>query len=87
MQITEDDLKLSKSRHNLEQIQATTNIYISLWKPLSCPIKTAMQMHANSHNTDLHYFTTSFDSAQAQATVSLATNNSASTTCPPNLAT
>eukprot|EP00957_Ditylum_brightwellii_P003512 266019-Ditylum_brightwellii.AAC.1 len=27
-------------------------MYISLWKPLACPIKSAMQMHANSHNTD-----------------------------------
>eukprot|EP00957_Ditylum_brightwellii_P030855 2337954-Ditylum_brightwellii.AAC.1 len=52
MQITEDDLKMSKSNHNQEQVQAATNMYISLWKSLACPIKTAMQMHANSHDTD-----------------------------------
>eukprot|EP00957_Ditylum_brightwellii_P044608 3382304-Ditylum_brightwellii.AAC.1 len=27
-------------------------MYISLWKSLARPIKTAMQMHANSHDTD-----------------------------------
>eukprot|EP00957_Ditylum_brightwellii_P205531 15344274-Ditylum_brightwellii.AAC.1 len=27
-------------------------MYISLWKSLACPIKIAMQMHADSHNTD-----------------------------------
>eukprot|EP00957_Ditylum_brightwellii_P091958 7001766-Ditylum_brightwellii.AAC.1 len=53
MQITEDDLKLSKSGHNQEQVQAATNMYISLWKSLTRPIKTAMQMHANSHDTDV----------------------------------
>eukprot|EP00957_Ditylum_brightwellii_P096948 7382969-Ditylum_brightwellii.AAC.1 len=52
MQITEDDLKMSKSRCNQEQVQAATNMYISLWKSLTHPIKTAMQMHADNHNTD-----------------------------------
>eukprot|EP00957_Ditylum_brightwellii_P006845 518417-Ditylum_brightwellii.AAC.1 len=52
MQITEEDLKLSKSSQNQEQDQAATNMYISLWKALACPIKTAMQMHDNSHDTD-----------------------------------
>eukprot|EP00957_Ditylum_brightwellii_P161072 12263442-Ditylum_brightwellii.AAC.1 len=52
MQITEDDLKLSKSRRNHKQVQAAMNMYISLWKSLACPIKTAMQMHVNSYNTD-----------------------------------
>ena len=28
------------------------NMYISLWKSLACPIKTVMQMHANSYDTD-----------------------------------
>eukprot|EP00957_Ditylum_brightwellii_P046391 3521417-Ditylum_brightwellii.AAC.1 len=28
------------------------NMYISMWKSLACPIKTAMQMNAGSHNTD-----------------------------------
>eukprot|EP00957_Ditylum_brightwellii_P033657 2551112-Ditylum_brightwellii.AAC.1 len=27
-------------------------MYISMWKSLDCPIKIAMQMHANSHDTD-----------------------------------
>eukprot|EP00957_Ditylum_brightwellii_P052203 3958408-Ditylum_brightwellii.AAC.1 len=52
MQITEGDLQLSKSGCNQEQVQAAMNMYISLWKSLACPIKTAMQMHTNSHNTD-----------------------------------
>eukprot|EP00957_Ditylum_brightwellii_P042311 3204108-Ditylum_brightwellii.AAC.1 len=52
MQITEDDLKLSKPGHNQERVQAATNMYTSLWKSIARPIKTAMQMHANSHNTD-----------------------------------
>eukprot|EP00957_Ditylum_brightwellii_P114276 8712997-Ditylum_brightwellii.AAC.1 len=52
MQITKDNLKMSKSNHNQEQVQDVTNMYISLWKSLAHLIKTAMQMHADSHDTD-----------------------------------
>eukprot|EP00957_Ditylum_brightwellii_P007734 584717-Ditylum_brightwellii.AAC.1 len=52
MQITDSDLKLSKSRHNFKQNQTATNMYISLQTSLACPIKTTMQMHTDSHNTD-----------------------------------
>eukprot|EP00957_Ditylum_brightwellii_P084582 6431816-Ditylum_brightwellii.AAC.1 len=52
MQFTEDNLKTSKSNCNQEQVQAATNMYISLWKSLAHPIKTAMKVHADSHDTD-----------------------------------
>eukprot|EP00957_Ditylum_brightwellii_P195271 14876724-Ditylum_brightwellii.AAC.1 len=51
MQITEDDIKLSKANHNSDQNRAATNMYILLWKSLACLVKTAMQVHANSHDT------------------------------------
>eukprot|EP00957_Ditylum_brightwellii_P063588 4827045-Ditylum_brightwellii.AAC.1 len=78
MQIAEDGLKLSKSGRNLDRNKVATNMYISLWKSLACPIKTAMQMHANSHITDsfaLLYHP--FGNTEAQLKASSITNNSA----------
>eukprot|EP00957_Ditylum_brightwellii_P139907 10661215-Ditylum_brightwellii.AAC.1 len=53
MQITEGDIKLSKANRNSDQNRAATNMYILLLKSLARPVKTAMQVHANSHNTDV----------------------------------
>eukprot|EP00957_Ditylum_brightwellii_P064499 4894877-Ditylum_brightwellii.AAC.1 len=52
MQITNNDIKLSKANRNPDQNRAATNMYILLWKSLVRPVKTVMQVHANSHDTD-----------------------------------
>eukprot|EP00957_Ditylum_brightwellii_P097722 7442197-Ditylum_brightwellii.AAC.1 len=52
MQITDDDIKLSKANRNSDQNKPATNMYILLWKSLARPVKTVMQVHADSHDTD-----------------------------------
>eukprot|EP00957_Ditylum_brightwellii_P021969 1657019-Ditylum_brightwellii.AAC.1 len=39
MQITNDDIKLSKANQSSDQNRAATNMYISLWKSLVCQSK------------------------------------------------
>eukprot|EP00957_Ditylum_brightwellii_P115326 8794305-Ditylum_brightwellii.AAC.1 len=52
MQITDNDIKLSKANRKSDQNRAATNMYMLLWKSLVRPVKTAMQVHVNSHDTD-----------------------------------
>eukprot|EP00957_Ditylum_brightwellii_P162689 12388868-Ditylum_brightwellii.AAC.1 len=52
MQITEDEIKLSTANCNSDQNRAAMNMYILLWKSLACPVKTTMQVHADSDDTD-----------------------------------
>eukprot|EP00957_Ditylum_brightwellii_P117488 8960455-Ditylum_brightwellii.AAC.1 len=52
MLIDENDLKVARLKRSPREATAAKSMYITLWKSFTCPIKTAMQMYADSNDID-----------------------------------